>query len=73
MGITYDDWYLPSRDELVKFYEVRDYLPGGYSASYYWSSSETEANYAWWLNTYPMYTDAVDKKWAYAIRPIRSF
>jgi hypothetical protein len=45
----YDDWFLPSKDELSKLYLNRDAI-GGFATSaygYYWSSSEDGANYAW--------------------------
>jgi hypothetical protein len=38
----YDDWFLPSKDELYLMY--RD-LP--FDEGYYWSSSESSSNYAW--------------------------
>ncbi len=42
----YDDWYLPSKDELHKLYINRT-LIGGFAAAYYWSSSEYSSSYAW--------------------------
>jgi hypothetical protein len=36
----YSDWYLPSRDELIKLYNARNNVGGFISASY-WSSSES--------------------------------
>ena len=71
-GVAYDDWYLPSHNELYKFYVARSVVPG-FSYSYYWSSTEADSNNAWWLNTYPTYMIAVDKKGSYAVRAIRSF
>jgi hypothetical protein len=38
-GVTYDDWYLPSIDELKFLYNKNDF-----SESYYWSSSEYSSN-----------------------------
>lgn len=35
----YSSWYLPSADELQKFFLVKD-LIGGFSPTWYWSSSE---------------------------------
>jgi len=45
-GVTYDDWYLPSRDELKILYDNRNYV-GGFDGLSYWSSSEYDVNYAW--------------------------
>lgn len=42
----YSDWYLPSKDELNKLYLNRTSI-GGFAASEYWSSSGSEASYAW--------------------------
>lgn len=42
----YDDWYLPSRAELLLLYESRD-LIGGFSAGGYWSSSQDKNTTAW--------------------------
>ena len=42
----YSDWYLPSKDELNKLYINRDAI-GGFSISYYWSSTEGDFLHAW--------------------------
>ncbi len=42
-GVTYDDWFLPSLDELTEVYNnLYKATPsiGGFNASWYWSSSE---------------------------------
>ena len=39
----YDDWYLPSHDELMKLKTNKD-LIGGFSNSFYWSSTESYNN-----------------------------
>jgi hypothetical protein len=36
----YDDWFLPSRDELMKIYQNRDKL-SNFDGSRYWSSSQS--------------------------------
>jgi hypothetical protein len=41
----YDDWYLPSKDELDKLYLHQNAI-GGFSG-FYWSSSETYFTSAW--------------------------
>ncbi|MFT7252014.1 MAG: hypothetical protein ACI9FW_001770 [Flavobacterium sp.] len=54
-GVVYDDWYLPSRDELNQMYINRIATNGvatanggaNYSNSSYWSSTEPNSYYAW--------------------------
>ncbi len=38
----YDDWYLPSRDELNELYQKQNVV-GGFTSGVYWSSSERNA------------------------------
>ena len=45
-GVTYDDWYLPSKDELNKLIISKD-LVGGFIPNFYWSSSELTSDTAW--------------------------
>ena len=40
----YDDWFLPSTNELKKIYENKDSI-GGFSGGYYWASERYYANY----------------------------
>jgi hypothetical protein len=42
----YNDWYLPSKDELNKLYLNRVVI-GGFDDYYYWGSSEFSASNAW--------------------------
>ena len=44
----YEDWFMPSKDELNLMYENL-YLKGigSFSSDYYWSSSEDDADFAW--------------------------
>lgn len=44
----YNDWFLPSKDELYQLYLQKD-LVGGFAFDYYWSSSEYDAASAWSL------------------------
>jgi hypothetical protein len=45
----YDDWFLPSADELNKIYSNRAII-GGFNTSFYWSSSEVNTSNAYYLN-----------------------
>ena len=47
----YNDWFLPSKDELDKLY-INKVAIGGFAGSHYWSSSEYSAYYAWSQNFY---------------------
>lgn len=42
----YDDWRLPTKEELDQMYHNKERI-GGFSTTNYWSSSENDANYAW--------------------------
>jgi hypothetical protein len=78
----YDDWFLPSRDELNLMYENL-HLKGlggfnqGDGEEYYWSSSESadddEVLYAW-QQSFKDGEQEEDNKWyEYRVRAIRSF
>jgi len=71
-GIT--DWWLPSKDELQKMQEnLNNKGVGGFAADYYWSSSESNASFAW--NQYFDFGDQYYfyKSSTYYVRPVRAF
>jgi len=45
-GVTYDDWFLPSKVALNFLYINREAI-GGFSLNGHWSSSEDSPNHAW--------------------------
>ena len=72
----YDDWFLPSKDELYKLYLNNSVVSGleyG-SMDYYWSSTERDITYAYYLSFHTgagyTYSSKADKAY---VRPIRSF
>ena len=42
----YDDWYLPSKNELNAMYINKAEI-GGFSSAFYWSSTEDSSSFAW--------------------------
>ncbi len=45
-GVTYDDWYLPSKDELNKLYISKNVV-GNFNQNWYWSSTDQSSDMAW--------------------------
>ena len=43
----FDDWFLPSKDELNELYGKRTEVGGSFSANY-WSSTESMSSNAWY-------------------------
>ena len=71
---NYDDWYLPSKDELNLMYgNLHTQKLGGFVCYYYWSSSEYNASYAW-LQYFCNGKQCNDyKNYTYNVRPVRNF
>lgn len=47
-SVIYNDWFLPSEDDLNLMYtNLKVFGVGGFTEYYYWSSSEVDATYAW--------------------------
>lgn len=81
----YDDWFLPSKDELNVMYSVLSTAYpriGDYARSFYWSSSEYDYNNAWTVNFKDgqqfdrekwLLPDAINGVKALRVRPVRAF
>ncbi len=71
----YDDWFLPSKEELNLIYVNLHKKGLGSFGEYnsYWSSSEYNSNYAWGRNFYYGYQDYNGRNINYYVRPVRAF
>lgn len=70
----YDDWFLPSKDELHKMYDqLKTFNVGGFSSDYYWSSTENGPTSAWAEGFQGGDQNTWSKTAAYRVRAIRSF
>lgn len=69
----HNDWYLPSKDELNKFY-INKTAIGGFSSGKYWSSSEGNTEYVSWCQDFSTGTQTSDlKDNIYSVRAARQF
>lgn len=71
-GGGFNDWFLPSKDELNLMYIQRTVI-GGFVSNYYWSSSEVSDWLLWAQNFLNGSQDQPDKQPALYIRAVRAF
>lgn len=71
-GGGYDDWYLPSKDELYKLY-LNKVMIGGFTNTNYWSSSEQDYDFAYKRNFINGDQNFNNKVNAFNVRAIRAF
>lgn len=70
----YNDWFLPSKDELNLMYtKLKLFGVGGFADSYYWSSSENDAYYAWLQSYSSGYQSYDGKDSTFRVRAVRVF
>jgi len=85
-GITYGDWYLPSKEELNQMYENRAAINATATANggsplhiteysdFYWSSTESGSNSAWMMNFHEGFWEGnYGKSSQIRVRAIRAF
>jgi hypothetical protein len=68
----FDDWYLPSREELYYMYQAKDYLNLD-TFSQYWSSSQSSPELAWTFHILIGWHFVEKKYVSLEVRAIRSF
>jgi hypothetical protein len=72
-GVTYGDWYLPSKHELNLLYIERATV-GGFINNSYWSSTESGSYHAWIQVFYVGYQYDTNKEYAnLSVRAVRAF
>lgn len=73
-GGAYNDWYLPSKDELKLLYKHKS-LIGGFAKDYYWSSTEEVNDVAWLYSFYGGFASNYLKYGSslFRVRAIRAF
>ena len=75
---NYNDWYLPSKDELSEMYtkigngSIEGNI-GNFSSTWYWSSSEINNSTAWYISFSNFLTSTGNKNNPDLVRPIRAF
>lgn len=73
-GEVYDDWFLPSKDELNEMYEnLHKQGLGGFSEDYYWSSTEYHDFGAWNQGFFNGYWYGYYRYGGLRVRPVRAF
>lgn len=80
-GITYGDWYLPSKEELNLMYQNKatiDATAGvnggsGFASAYYWSSTEYDNGIAWSQYFYVDTQYPTNKNYTGYVRAVRAF
>lgn len=70
----YDDWFLPSRNELGRMYiNLKDKNLGGFTDEFYWSSTEVDADAAIFSDFNNGGLASGDKSNSFRVRAVRAF
>jgi hypothetical protein len=80
-GGGFSDWFLPSKDALNEMHQNRATINSTATANGgspfvnngYWSSSEYDINFAWFVNFHNVNINDYDKKVTYPVRAVRAF
>ena len=71
-GVTYGDWYLPSKNELNLLY-LQKSVVGGFADDFYWSSTEAGNFVTWFQNFLNGVQGFNDKNATSYVRAVRAF
>ena len=71
-GVTYGDWYLPSKNELNLLY-LQKTVVGGFASAGYWSSSDSDSSNAWVQDFFNGNQVTIIKSNSYRVRSVRAF
>jgi hypothetical protein len=71
-GVTYGDWYLPSKAELNLLFKQKAVV-GGFANAVYWSSTETSSYHAWSQNFLNGSQPNNGKHHPFRVRAVRAF
>jgi len=71
-GVTYGDWYLPSKYELNLLY-LQKTAVGSFASVYYWSSTEFTFVNVWCQYFYDGNQFYEDKNYTFCVRAVRAF
>ena len=71
-GVTFGDWYLPSKHELDLLY-LKKSVVGGFGTGFYWSSTELFSDQAWAQDFYDGQKLNSSKNLSFNVRAIRAF
>ena len=69
----YNDWFLPSKEELKILFENRDAIGGFVSGELYWSSSQVDKFDAWGQVFEDGFENSVSKSFLGRVRAVRAF
>ena len=71
-GAKFNDWRLPTKDELNLIYKQKESI-GGFSIYSYWSSTEYGNNFAWFQYFYNGSQNVNNKHYSNFVRAVRAF
>ena len=68
----FNDWSLPSMEELRMIYKNRNEI-GGFNNYWYWSKTENDSKNSFGINFRSLNEEFADKRLEFYVRPIRLF